>query len=315
MTRDSLCHLLLGGALLLAGCGGTTEPGGNPLDCSTSSLTTLAVGEHVIIDAAQCRLRSSPRRRVAAGPNTSTRRWLRTGRRRRTARPPTSSCRGVLRARQPRWRRARVRPSAGGRGRAGPSGSTRCCGRGSVRCRSRRDAPSSTGGRLASVAAAKPSVGDKRTFDVCATTDCNDFVQSTATAKVVGNKVAIFLDDTVPAGGYLQADLDKVGALFDSQLYPIDTTAFGRESDLDNNSVVIVLLTPKVNALSADCNTTGSVILGYFFGLDLLPPSSTPTTARCSTAWSPIPATARAISVRRSPRTSFRRHSSTSSST
>ena len=71
-------------------------------------------------------------------------------------------------------------------------------------------------------------VGDKRTFEVCATTDCNAFVQSTATAKVVGSKVAIFLDDTVPAGGYAQADLDKVGALFDSQLYPIDTTAFGR---------------------------------------------------------------------------------------
>ena len=117
----------------------------------------------------------------------------------------------------------------------------------------------------------KAPVGDKRTFEVCATTDCNDFVQSSATAKVVGNKVAIFLDDSVPAGGYAPADLDKVGALFDSQLYPIDTTAFGRESDLDNNSVVIVLLTPRVNALSADCNTTGSVILGYFFGLDLTP--------------------------------------------
>jgi hypothetical protein len=124
---------------------------------------------------------------------------------------------------------------------------------------------------VASVVALKPQVNDKRTFEVCATTDCNDFVQSTATAKVVGNKVAIFLDDSVPSGGYLQADLDKVGALFDSQLYPIDTTAFGEETDLDNNSVVIVLLTPKVNALSADCNTTGSVILGYFFGLDLLP--------------------------------------------
>ncbi len=126
-------------------------------------------------------------------------------------------------------------------------------------------------GATPSFAAAKPHVGDKRTFEVCATTDCNDFVQSTATAKVVGNKVAIFLDDSVPAGGYAPADLQKVGALFDSQLYPIDTTAFGRESDLDNNSVVIVLLTPKVNALSADCNTTGSVILGYFFGLDLTP--------------------------------------------
>ena len=52
---------------------------------------------------------------------------------------------------------------------------------------------------------------------------------------------------------------------------PIDTTAFGRESDLDGNGVVIVLLTQHVNDLSPDCNTTGSIILGFFFGLDLLP--------------------------------------------
>ena len=115
-----------------------------------------------------------------------------------------------------------------------------------------------------------PAVGSKRTFDVCATTACDSFVQSLATAKVVGQRVAIFLDDSAPPG-YTQADLDAVGQLFDSRLYPIDTTAFGRESDLDNNGVVVVLLTPAVNKLSPNCNSSGSVILGFFFGLDLLP--------------------------------------------
>jgi hypothetical protein len=37
---------------------------------------------------------------------------------------------------------------------------------------------------------------------------------------------------------------------------------------------VIVLLTQKVNALSSDCNSSGRIILGYFFGADLLPRSS-----------------------------------------
>jgi hypothetical protein len=122
----------------------------------------------------------------------------------------------------------------------------------------------------ASVVPVPPTVGTQRTFDVCATTSCDSFVPSTATAKVVGARVAIYVDDSAPAG-YTQADLDNVGQLFDSQLYPIDTTAFGRESDLDSNGVVIVLLTQRVNALSPNCQTTGSVILGYFFGLDLLP--------------------------------------------
>ncbi|MGH7499956.1 MAG: hypothetical protein ACREL3_14030, partial [Gemmatimonadales bacterium] len=126
-------------------------------------------------------------------------------------------------------------------------------------------------GAAAVVAPTKPAVGDTRTFQVCSTPQCDNFVSRPATAKVVGERVAIFLDDSMTTGGYVQADLDKVGQLFDTYLYPTDTTAFGRESDLDNNGVVIVLLTPRVNALTPNCNTTGSVILGYFFGLDLLP--------------------------------------------
>jgi hypothetical protein len=87
----------------------------------------------------------------------------------------------------------------------------------------------------------------------------------------VGQRVAIFVDDAAPENGYTQADLDDVKNLFDQFLYPIDTTAFGRESDIDGNGVVVVLLTQHVNALSPDCNSTGRVILGYFFGADLLP--------------------------------------------
>jgi hypothetical protein len=86
--------------------------------------------------------------------------------------------------------------------------------------------------------------------------------------------VAIFVDDSAPPGGYTGTDLDQVRTLFDQYLYSIDTTAFGRESDIDSDGVVIVLLTPKVNALSPDCNSSGRIILGYFFGADLLPSSS-----------------------------------------
>ena len=52
----------------------------------------------------------------------------------------------------------------------------------------------------ASVVSVPPVVGSVRTFDVCANTACTSFVQSTATAKVVGQRVAIYLDDGAPAG-------------------------------------------------------------------------------------------------------------------
>jgi len=128
--------------------------------------------------------------------------------------------------------------------------------------------------RISTAAAVPPALGDKRTFQVCATSACTTFVPATATALSVGQRIAIFVDDAAPAGGYTTPQLDDVKDLFDQFLYPIDTTAFGRESDIDGNGIVVVLLTQKVNALSPDCNNTGQVILGYFFGGDLLPQGS-----------------------------------------
>jgi hypothetical protein len=129
-------------------------------------------------------------------------------------------------------------------------------------------------GRAALSSVAPPVVGEQRTFDVCSSTSCTAFVQATATARSVGDRVAIYVDNEAPPGGYTDSDLQVVGTLFDNYLYPIDTTAFGPESDIDGNGVVIVLLTHRVNALSPNCNDTGQVILGYFFGADLLARSS-----------------------------------------
>jgi hypothetical protein len=119
-----------------------------------------------------------------------------------------------------------------------------------------------------------PTFGAQDTFRVCGDTSCSDdgFVNVIATAKFVGPKGAIYLDNTVPTGGLTQEDIDSLGALFDGpspNIYEIDTTAFGATSDLDGNGVVVVLLTDAVNDLSGNCSD-GSIILGYFFGLDLV---------------------------------------------
>jgi hypothetical protein len=116
---------------------------------------------------------------------------------------------------------------------------------------------------------APPVVGSEATFNVCKTTQCNSFDQVTAVARTVGAKVAIYLDKTVPSDDPLQqADLDELARTFDTYHHPLDVTAFGNESDLDANGVVIVLLTDAVNALTPDC--TNGRILGYFYGGDLL---------------------------------------------
>lgn len=119
-----------------------------------------------------------------------------------------------------------------------------------------------------------PTVGTQDTFKVCGDTSCDDdtFVDVIATARFVGPKGAIFVDNSVPTGGLTQNDIDSLGNLFDGpspNIYEIDTTAFGTTSDLDGNGVVVVLLTDAVNDLSGTCSD-GTIILGYFFGLDLV---------------------------------------------
>src|SRR5439155_5658962 len=94
-----------------------------------------------------------------------------------------------------------------------------------------------------------PSVGDRRTFTVCSNLSCSSTTQVVARAKTVSTRLAIYVDSLAPANGLSQGALDSLGTLFDNQLYAIDTTAFGRESDIDGNGVVIVLMTNAVNKL------------------------------------------------------------------
>jgi hypothetical protein len=117
-----------------------------------------------------------------------------------------------------------------------------------------------------------PAVGSQRTFKVCADLDCGSTTSVTATAEVVGTHSAIYLDRAAPVvGGLSSADLEQLAAQFDTVLYPVDTLAFGAPSDIDGNGLVIILLTPQVNALVGrpDCQT--SFITGFFLANDLAP--------------------------------------------
>jgi hypothetical protein len=119
-----------------------------------------------------------------------------------------------------------------------------------------------------------PVMGDLRPFQVCAKTDCSRFDRVNARVRAVKSKVAIFVDTLAPAGGLDSLALDSIANLFEQRLYPIDTAAFGRESDIDSNTVVLVLMTNTVNKLvtASACNASGgSFVAGFFFGADLDP--------------------------------------------
>ncbi len=117
--------------------------------------------------------------------------------------------------------------------------------------------------------AGPPPVGDQRTFKVCANLDCSSLVNVTAVAQVVGARAAIYVDVAAPSGGFSLSDLQALSQQFDGVLYPIDTLAFGPPSDIDGNGVVIILMTPKVNALISSPACQQSFVTGFFLAADL----------------------------------------------
>jgi hypothetical protein len=115
-----------------------------------------------------------------------------------------------------------------------------------------------------------PAVGEKRTFKVCSNLRCAlPMTNVTGVVVAVGTHVALYVDE-LAANQLSQADYNGLVATFDTRLYPTDTLAFGRESDVDGNGVVLVLMTPAINRLvtADECQRTGYVA-GYFFGVDL----------------------------------------------
>ncbi len=139
-----------------------------------------------------------------------------------------------------------------------------------------RSAPITAAVPQPSPAAGPPTVGTARTFGVCANTSCSTLNNVGAVARAVGAHIAIYIDTLAPSPGLSAADLDSLKTVFDTRLYPLDTTTFGHVSDIDSNTVVIVLMTNQVNKLvtAADCNATG-YIAGFFFPGDLDPQFST----------------------------------------
>ena len=147
--------------------------------------------------------------------------------------------------------------------------------------------------------AAVPIVGQRDSFNICRTNNCSSFNRIGATVRFVGRSGAIYTDDANPVTGesLTDADLVQLGTLFDDYLYAIDTTAFGRESDINGDQRVAILITAGVNALTTDC--ADGRIIGYFYGADLIPSLAGSNRREVFYAFAPQAATAKCPAVTR----------------
>jgi len=134
-----------------------------------------------------------------------------------------------------------------------------------------------TGPRRAPTPAAD-NLGDTRDFHVVNTegvvniTDPNDFDEVTATLRYIGSHTLVYVDDRTPPANVPHSLIEEIGDNFDDDVYPTDRAVFGNESDEDGNGKVIILMTQSVNATNV--SGSGTVRVGFFFGIDLLPATS-----------------------------------------
>ena len=117
---------------------------------------------------------------------------------------------------------------------------------------------------------AEPRVGDLVQLNVNAQDFCANPSMITARVAAVTQGSIVLADTANPAGGFTAEEYLAIGITMDTLVHPVDTDAFGAPDDIDGNGRVAMLFTKAVNALTPR-GFAGGVVLGFFYGRDLLP--------------------------------------------
>jgi hypothetical protein len=133
------------------------------------------------------------------------------------------------------------------------------------------------GGSAAS-APVVPAVGDLLKLNANALDFCDKADLRVGRVMAVTDKAIVVGDTANPAGGFTDAEYKSIGVTFDTLVDPVDRSAFGAPTDIDNNGHVILFFTRAVNELTN--SGASSVVLGFFYGRDLLPRTS--STGNCA---------------------------------
>ncbi|CAN5604638.1 hypothetical protein BH23GEM10_BH23GEM10_07790 [soil metagenome] len=113
--------------------------------------------------------------------------------------------------------------------------------------------------------AVSTEVGDSRIFNVI--NQGKDFDRVTATVKLVTTHAIIYVDDE-SSSAFSSSDLQRLGELFDDPIHATVSGVYGAPSDIDANGRVMMLFTPRVNALTP--RASSSFVAGFFYGCDLV---------------------------------------------
>ncbi|MBC7841812.1 MAG: hypothetical protein H7099_05855 [Gemmatimonadaceae bacterium] len=111
---------------------------------------------------------------------------------------------------------------------------------------------------------------ENRDFKVLSSLTGSTYTTVTARLLYTGTNVLLYVDNGAPTTNtFTDAEYAAFGRQFDTDLFPIDTAAFGTTSDIDANGKTYVLFTPIVNRLTLSTGSCGSYVAGFFNGADL----------------------------------------------
>jgi Bacterial Ig-like domain (group 1)./Peptidase M30. len=127
--------------------------------------------------------------------------------------------------------------------------------------------------RTSTALAAVPAIGDVMKLNVNTAAYCTNPDLRTGRVVAVTDKAIVVADTANPEGGFSDAEYHSFGVTFDTLVDPVDRTAFGAPTDIDNNGHIILFFTRAVNELTT--SGASGVVLGYFYNRDLIPKFTT----------------------------------------
>lgn len=123
-----------------------------------------------------------------------------------------------------------------------------------------------------SAAAGASGTGDTTTLRFAVQSDlsvsCQDTSRTvTGVVRAAGDRVLLVEDTAAPDPGFTAEDWAALGREFDETILPTDSAYFGGPADIDGNGRILVVFTPKVNALTS--RSAPGRIGGFFLPIDL----------------------------------------------
>ncbi|MFI5310928.1 MAG: Ig-like domain-containing protein [Gemmatimonadales bacterium] len=119
---------------------------------------------------------------------------------------------------------------------------------------------------------ANPTVGTTVTMNANGNDFCTNPINRTSRVAAVSNNAIVVVDQSSPAGGFTDAEYLSIATTFDTLVFSLDTTAFGKPFDMDHNGRIVLFFTTAVNALTT--NSSPGIVGGFFFSRDLFPRDS-----------------------------------------